>query len=89
MKPKIRMKTLAFLAIVVMIGMQGIAQSKTQASQDDDAKTASLIGEIAIGVLFVAAVVLFLIFKAKHDKKEKEKQIKIMQKIAAAKKRNS
>lgn len=62
-------------------------QAKTAAELADEQSKMSLYGEIAIGVLFVVSLTLFIIWKTKHDRKEREKHLEQMRKIAAAKKR--
>ena len=50
-------------------------------------KAISLYGEIGIGVLFVVALTFFIVWKSKHDKKEREKHLEQMRKVQANKKR--
>jgi triosephosphate isomerase len=59
----------------------------TAAEEAEAAKQTAFIGEIAIAVLFIVSVTAFLVYKAKHDKKVREKQLEIMKKVQAAKKR--
>jgi len=56
-------------------------------SEQTQGGNASLYAEIAIGIGFVGAVVAFLIWKSKHDKKMREKQLEQMRKVQAAKRR--
>jgi len=63
------------------------AQAKTAAEMAADDNKMSLYGEIAIGVLFVVALTLFIVWKSKHDKKERERHLEQMRKVAANKKR--
>ncbi len=56
-------------------------------AEAEAAKKMSMYMEIACGVVFVGGVVAFLIWKSKHDKKVREKQIEQMKKIQAAKRR--
>lgn len=71
------------LALFSTLGVQ----AKTAAEMAADDNKMSLYGEIAIGVLFVVALTLFIVWKSRHDKKEREKHMEQMRKIAANKKR--
>lgn len=62
-------------------------QAKTAAEMAAEDNKMSLYGEIAIGVLFVVALTLFIVWKSRHDKKEREKHMEQMRKVAANKKR--
>lgn len=62
-------------------------QAKTAAEMAAEENKMSLYGEIAIGVLFAVALTLFIIWKTKYDRKEREKHLEQMRKVAAAKKR--
>lgn len=66
---------ISFLASVTI-------QAKTAAELAEEEKTKSLYGEIGIGVLFVVALTLFIIWKSKQDKKEREKHRKQMEQMA-------
>ncbi|MEO8761720.1 MAG: hypothetical protein ABI388_09790 [Bacteroidia bacterium] len=59
------------------------AQQLTVEEEAAKAKQTELYGEIGIGLLFVVSVVLFLVFKSKHDKKQREKQLRQMEQIQA------
>lgn len=76
--------SLFFLAIIAPFF--ALADSFT-VSEQTQGGAASLYAEIAIGVIFAGAVVAFLIWKSKHDKKTREKQLEQMRKVQAAKKR--
>ena len=62
-------------------------QAKTAAELDAENNKTSLYGEIAIGVLFVVALTLFIVWKSKHDRRERERHLEQMRKVAAGKKR--
>jgi hypothetical protein len=62
-------------------------QAKTAAELAAEENNKTLYGEIGVGVLFVVALTLFVIWKSKHDKKEREKHLEQMRKVAASKKR--
>jgi len=74
---------LVLLALFSTLG----TQAKTAAEMAADDNKMSLYGEIAIGVLFVVALTLFIVWKSRHDKKEREKHMEQMRKITANKKR--
>jgi len=59
------------------------AQQLSVEEEAAQAKQTELYAEIGIGVLFVVSVVLFLVFKSKHDKKLREKQLRQMEQIQA------
>ncbi len=59
------------------------AQQLSVEEEAAQAKQTELYGEIGIGVLFVVSVVLFLVFKSKHDKKQRAKQMRQMEQIQA------
>ncbi len=83
----IKNKQFALLLFVLVTPFASFAQVPTAAEEAAaNAKTA-LIGEVAIAVLFIVAVTAFLVYKAKHDKKVREKQLEVMKKVQAAKKR--
>jgi len=77
---------IAFLFIVAC-PVISFAEQLTAEEEAAQAKQSELYGEIGIGALFVVSVVLFLVFKAKHDKKQREKQQRQMQQIQANKRR--
>ncbi len=79
--------SLFFLAILSPI--LTFADGKWGASEQTPTSNSSIYAEIAIGIVFVGAVVTFLVWKSKHDKKEREKQMERMKKIQAAKRRAS
>ena len=80
-------KFLRGLVVLVTLLLSAAAQAKTAAELEADQKSMSLYGEIAIGVLFVVALTAFIVWKTKHDKREREKHLEQMRKVAAAKKR--
>ena len=77
---------LKFVLLLSIFSSAG-AYAKTAAELAEEQKNYSLYGEIAIGALFVVALTLFIVWKSKHDKKEREKHLKQMQKMQANKKR--
>ena len=79
-------KRAGLLILTVISPLFSFADSFTVNEQTQGGKT-SLYAEIAIGIVFVGAVVTFLVWKAKHDKKEREKQMEKMKKIQAARRR--
>ena len=85
----IKNKQVAMLLLVLITPLATFAQEHvaTAAEEAEAAKKTALFAEIGIAVLFIGAVTAFLIFKAKHDKKVREKQLEIMKKVQAAKKR--
>jgi predicted permease len=84
----IKNKQIALFLFVLVTPFASFAQhvATTEEEAASNARTA-LIGEVAIAVLFIVAVTAFLVYKAKHDKKVREKQLEIMKKVQAAKKR--
>jgi hypothetical protein len=85
----IKNKQVALLLLVMITPLVTFAQEhlQTVAEQKAEEDKMALMGEIGIAVLFIAAVTAFLVFKAKHDKKVREKQLEIMKKVQAAKKK--
>ena len=61
------------------------AQAETTAEIVQHEKNMTMFGEIGIGVLFVVALTFFIVWKSKHDKKEREKHLEQMNKIQAKK----
>ncbi len=59
------------------------AQQVSVEEEAANAKKMELYGEVGIGILFTVSVILFLVFKAKYDKKQRAKQIKQMEQIQA------
>lgn len=77
------------IAGLLLLLLPFIASAQKMVSAEEEAKTAAqtaLYSEIAIGVLFVAAVAGFLIYKAKHDKKVRERQMQQMRNVQARRK---
>lgn len=62
-------------------------QAKTAAELEAENNKTSLYGEIAIGILFVVALTLFIMWKSKHDKREREKNLEQMRKISGTRRR--
>lgn len=75
---------LLFTLLVPLVTFAEALTPKEVAAKEaaNEAKWA-LVGEIAIGIFFVAAVTAFLIYKTKHEKKERAKQVEIMKKVQA------
>lgn len=80
-------KILRGVVVLLTLFWSAGVQAKTSAELAEQQSKTSLYGEIAIGVLFVVSLTLFIIWKTKHDRKEREKHLEQMRKIAAAKKR--
>ena len=80
-------KILRGVVVLLTLFWSAGVQAKTAAELAEQQSKASLYGEIAIGVLFVVSLTLFIIWKTKHDRKEREKHLEQMRKIAAAKKK--
>ena len=77
-----------FLLFIFLMPLVMLAEtSPTMAEEAEAAKRTALIGEVSIGVLFVVAVTLFLVFKSKQDKKERARQAEQMKKVQANKRR--
>lgn len=74
------------LVLVTLFSTIGL-QAKTAAEMKEASDNETLYGEIGVGVLFVVALTVFIVWKSKHDKKEREKHLEQMRKVAAAKKR--
>jgi len=83
----IRSKFFAGFMMLISFFSAVSVEAKTAAEQAAEQKNLSLYGEIAIGVLFVVALTLFIVWKSKHDKKEREKHLEQMRKVAANKRR--
>ncbi len=77
--------SLFFLAILSPV--LSFADGKWGANEATPTSDNSIYAEIAIGIAFVVAIVTFLIWKSKYDKKEREKQTEKMKKIHAARRR--
>lgn len=61
------------------------AKTAAELAAEENKKT--LYGEIAVGALFVVALTLFIVWKTKHDRKERERHLEQMKKVQASKKR--
>ena len=84
----IKNKQFALLLFVLVAPLASFAQHLPTAAEEAEANTkVALWGEIGIGVLFVVSVTAFLVYKAKHDKKVREKQMEQMKRVQAAKRR--
>ena len=84
----IKNKQFALLLFVLVSPLASFAETLPTAKEEAAASARNaLIGEIAIAVIFIVAVTAFLVYKAKHDKKVREKQLEIMKKVQAAKRR--
>jgi heme/copper-type cytochrome/quinol oxidase subunit 2 len=83
----IRRRFLAGLVLLMTLFCALSAQAKSAAELAAEEKDYSLYGEIAIGILFVVALTLFIVWKSKHDRKEREKHVEQMRKVAANKRR--
>lgn len=77
--------SLGMLAMFFLLSF--ISQAKTSEEMAEEQQKTTLYGEIGVGVLFVVALTLFIVWKTRHDKKERERHMKQMQKLAANKKR--
>jgi hypothetical protein len=82
-----RIKFLPVIGVLMGLFASFSVQAKTAAELEAEQSNTSLYGEIAIGILFVVALTLFIVWKSKHDKKEREKHLEQMRKVAAAKRR--
>lgn len=82
-------QTALFLLIMLVIPTLTFAQEKLISAEEERAQAdrIALIAEVSIGVIFVAAVTAFLIYKAKHDKKVREQQMEQMKRVQAAKRK--
>lgn len=78
-----------FSKIVVLVSLFSVVsvQAETTAELVQHEKNMTMYGEIGVGVLFVVALTFFIVWKSKHDKKEREKHLEQMRKVQAAKKR--
>ena len=65
----------------------GFAQQLTAEEEAAQSRKMELYGEIGIAILFAVSVAAFLVFKAKHDKKQLEKQRRQMEQIQANKRK--
>ncbi len=74
------------LVLVILFSTVSL-QAKTAAELKAESDAATLYGEIGVGLLFVVALTVFIVWKSKHDKKEREKHLEQMRKVAATKKR--
>lgn len=79
-------KRVSLFFLAILTPFLSFAESFNVTEQTQGGKT-SLYAEIAIGVMFVCAIVVFLVWKSKHDKKEREKQMEKMKKIQASRRR--
>jgi heme/copper-type cytochrome/quinol oxidase subunit 2 len=93
---QIKKQFIVLLFIVITPLVTLAQQSKTAEDIAKEAKEEAadiarwqMIGMIGTGVLFVGGVTAFLVYKTKHDKALREKQIEQMKKVMAAKKRTS
>ncbi len=80
-------KNLPLILVLLTLLSSVSVQAKTAAQMAAEENNTTLYGEIGVGVLFVVALTAFVIWKSKHDKKEREKHLEQMRKVAAAKKR--
>ena len=89
METIIQMKNRFIGLLFILIAPIAAFAEKMPTPEEEAAQNAkiALWGEIGIGVLFAAALIAFLIFKSKHDKKVREKQMEQMKKVMAAKRR--
>ncbi len=69
------------------VSVSAQAKALTAAELAQHEKDVSLYGEIGIAILFVVALTFFIVWKSKHDKKEREKHLEQMRKVQASKKR--
>src|SRR4051812_49058010 len=74
---------LIFLAIMLPL----ISFAETAEEEAKAAERNNMIMETACVIVFVGGVVAFLIWKGKHDKQVREKQMEQMKKIQAAKRK--
>ena len=72
------------LLFVLISPLLSLARNTPTAAEEaaENARTA-MYSEIGIGVFFVVAVTALLVYKAKHDKKTREEQMRQMEKIQA------
>ncbi|HEX7414864.1 MAG TPA: hypothetical protein VF411_12545 [Bacteroidia bacterium] len=84
----IKTKQFLLLLFILLTPLLTFAEAAMSVKEEAEAKTRmDLLIEIAVGVFFVAAVTAFLIYKSKHEKKESAKQIEILKRVQASKKR--
>ena len=81
-------RRLNLLLLSIIMPFASFASTKEEiAAQMKADEQLQLYMEVACIVVFVGGVVAFLIWKSKHDKKLREKQMEQMKKIQAAKRR--
>ena len=78
-------KRVSLFFLAIMLPFISLADELSEQAKADERN--NMYMEIACVVLFVGGVVAFLIWKSKHDKKEREEQIEKMRKIQASKRR--
>lgn len=81
-------KQASLLFIAIILPLVSFADVNADLAAEAEAtKRNSMIMEVACGVVFIGGVVVFLIWKSKHDKKVREQQMEQMKKIQAAKRK--
>ncbi|HWY38810.1 MAG TPA: hypothetical protein VNY73_09645 [Bacteroidia bacterium] len=78
--------SLVFLAIMLPLMTFADTASDLKAQEEADRRV-NLYMEVACGVVFIGSVIVFIIWKTKHDKKMRERQMEQMKKIQAAKRK--
>ena len=76
---------LSLLFLAIILPLTSFADAKADQLKADE--RLQMYMEIACIVVFVAAVAVFLVWKNKHDRQLREKQMEQMKKVQAAKRR--
>ena len=83
-----RLKKQVYMIVIILLApIVSIAETLTAEEEAAQSAKIALWSEIGIGVLFAVALVVFLVYKTKHDKKLREKHLEQMKKVMAAKKK--
>ena len=79
---------ISLLILSIILPFTSFAETKEEIAAKIKAdEQMQMYMEVACIVVFVGGVIAFLIWKSKHDKKIREKQMEQMKKIQAAKRR--
>ena len=87
MNKQITTKALSFMIMWLIPAFIWAQHTQTATEEAEANAKVAMYSEIAIGVLFVGAVVAFLVYKSKHDKKVRQQQLEQMQRVQAAKRK--